>query len=485
VNLPYPPTQPTFPGPQASSTAHSPSPLPRPRLTFIGTGYLGATYAICFAELGYEVLGVDVDAKKIATLASGAVPIHEPGLDEILRRNLGAGRLRFTTDYAEAAAFGDVHFICVGTPQRADGLGADLTYVETAVTSLVPHLTRKSLIVGKSTVPVGTAAWVEQLVGKHAPAELGIEVAWSPEFLQEGFAVEDVLRPNRLVLGVRSPWAHSMLLAAHKGVFDLALTEDREVPVVVTDFATAELVKHAANSFLATKISFINAMAEVCEASGADVSQLARAIGYDDRIGKKFLRAGVGFGGACLPKDIRAFQARAQELGAGEALRFLHEVDLINQRRRTRVVQLAAELLDRPYGPAGPDLTGFRIAVLGATFKPGTDDVRDSPALSITRKLARAGAHVAVYDPKGMENAREELPELEYAASMTDAVEGADLVCVLTAWEEFRYADPQLVGGLVRGRKVIDGLNCLDQTMWTAAGWDYRGMGRPNTLPDA
>jgi UDPglucose 6-dehydrogenase len=330
---------------------------------------------------------------------------------------------------------------------------------------------------------VGTATWVEQLVGKHAPAELDVEVAWSPEFLQEGFAVEDVLRPNRLVLGVKTSWAHSMLLAAHKGVFDLALAEDREVPVVVTDFATAELVKHAANSFLATKISFINAMAEVCEVSGADVSQLARAIGYDDRIGKKFLRAGVGFGGACLPKDIRAFQARAQELGAGEALRFLHEVDLINQRRRTRVVQVAADLLNRPYGPAGPDLTGFRIAVLGATFKPGTDDVRDSPALSITRKLARAGAQVAVYDPKGMENARLELPDLEYATNLTEAVEGADLVCVLTAWEEFRYADPQLVGGLVRGRRVIDGLNCLDQSLWTAAGWEFRGMGRPNSDP--
>jgi UDPglucose 6-dehydrogenase len=449
-------------------------------LTFIGTGYLGATYAICFAELGYEVLGVDVDAQKIASLASGRVPIHEPGLDDILRRNLAAGRLRFTTEYAEAAAFGDVHFICVGTPQRADGLGADLSYVEAAVTSLVPHLTRTTLIVGKSTVPVGTAAWVEQLVGKHVPADVDVEVAWSPEFLQEGFAVEDVLRPNRLVFGVRSTWAQEMLMAAHKGVFDLATTEDREVPVVISDFATAELVKHAANAFLATKISFINAMAEICEASGADVSQLARSIGYDDRIGKKFLRAGVGFGGACLPKDIRAFQARAQELGAGEALRFLHEVDLINQRRRTRVVQLAAELLDRPYGPAGPDLTGFRIAVLGATFKPGTDDVRDSPALAITRKLARAGAHLALYDPKGMANARREQPDLDYVDSMAEAVTDADLVCVLTGWEEFRYADPKQLAGIARGLRVIDGLNCLDQPLWTAAGWDYRGMGRPN-----
>jgi UDPglucose 6-dehydrogenase len=461
-------------------TLGTPHHLMRPRLTFIGTGYLGATYAICFAELGYDVLGVDVDAHKIELLGRGEVPIHEPGLDEILRRNLAAGRLRFTTDYAEVAAFGDVHFICVGTPQRADGLGADLSYVEAAVGALVPHLTRKALIVGKSTVPVGTAAWVEELASKHAPAGVEVEVAWSPEFLQEGYAVEDVLRPDRLVLGVRSTWAHEMLLAAHKGVFDLAATEDREVPVVVTDFATAELVKHAANSFLATKISFINAMAEICEVSGADVSQLARAIGYDDRIGKKFLRAGVGFGGACLPKDIRAFQARAQELGAGEALRFLHEVDLINQRRRTRVVQIAADLLDRPYGPAGPDLTGFRIAVLGATFKPGTDDVRDSPALSVTRKLSRAGAHVAMYDPMGMENARREQPELEYAANVSEAVAGADLVCVLTPWEEFRYADPHQLANLVRGRSVIDGMNCLDPLLWAAAGWEYRGMGRPS-----
>jgi hypothetical protein len=258
-----------------------PSGSPRPRLTFLGTGYLGATYAICFAELGYDVLGFDVDQPKIAKLSAGEVPFHEPGLDELLRRNLAAGRLRFTTDYKEVAEFGDIHFICVGTPQRHDGMGADLTYVESAVTNLVPHLTRKALIVGKSTVPVGTAEWIEQLVSKHAPGELDIEVAWSPEFLQEGVAVEDVLRPNRVIFGVKSQWAHSMLYAAHKGVFDLAVNEDREVPVVVTDFATAELVKVAANAFLATKISFINAMAEVCEAAGADVTLLARSMGYD------------------------------------------------------------------------------------------------------------------------------------------------------------------------------------------------------------
>jgi UDPglucose 6-dehydrogenase len=319
------------------------------------------------------------------------------------------------------------------------------------------------------------------LVRRHAPAEAGIEVAWSPEFLQEGFAVEDVLRPNRVIFGVKSDWATAMLYAAHKGVFDLAVTEDREVPVVVTDFATAELVKVAANAFLATKISFINAMAEVCEASGADVTMLARAIGYDARIGNRFLRAGIGFGGGCLPKDIRAFQARAQELGVGEALRFLHEVDLINQRRRQRVVQLAAELLDRPYGPAGPDLSGVRVAVLGAAFKPNSDDVRDSPSLSVVRKLARSGADVVVYDPEGLENARREVPDVTFAKSLTDAVSGAALVCVLTEWDEFRNADPIAIGELVSDRRVIDGRNCLDPGVWTAAGWQYRGMGRPVT----
>ncbi|MCA2215613.1 UDP-glucose dehydrogenase family protein [Jidongwangia harbinensis] len=475
MTIPYPNQQSAM----AFPPVEPPSGAPRPRLSFLGTGYLGATYAICFAELGYEVLGFDIDEAKIAKLAGGQVPFHEPGLDELLRANVASGRLRFTTSYEQVAEFADVHFICVGTPQRGDGMGADLSYVETSVSNLARHLRRKALIVGKSTVPVGTAEWVEQLVAKHTDPSLGIEVAWSPEFLQEGFAVEDVLRPNRIVVGVKTDWANGMLYSAHKGVFDLAATEDREVPLVVTDFATAELVKVAANAFLATKISFINAMAEVCEVAGGDVTQLARAIGYDPRIGNRFLQAGVGFGGGCLPKDIRAFQARAQELGAGEALRFLHEVDLVNLRRRSRVVQLASELLDRPSGPAGPDLSGTRIAVLGAAFKPNSDDVRDSPSLAVAATLAKAGADVRVYDPQGTENARIAQPALTYAESMVDAVTGAELVCVLTEWAEFRNADPQTLGALVAGRRVIDGRNCLDAGLWARAGWAYRGMGRP------
>ncbi|WP_409364941.1 UDP-glucose dehydrogenase family protein [Catellatospora methionotrophica] len=448
-------------------------------MTFIGTGYLGATYAICYAELGYEVIGFDVDVDKIEKLSKGEVPFHEPGLDEMLRRNLAAGRLRFTTSYQETADFGDVHFICVGTPQRASGLGADLTYVEASVSNLAQHLSRKALIVGKSTVPVGTAEWVEQLVAKHARPELAVEVAWSPEFLQEGFAVDDVMRPNRIVVATKTEWSNSLLHAAHKGVFDLAATEDREVPVVSTDFATAELVKVAANSFLATKISFINAMAEVCEVAGGDITQLARALGYDPRIGNRFLQSGVGFGGGCLPKDIRAFQARAQELGAGEALRFLHEVDLINLRRRQRVLNLAAGLLGRKFGPAGPDLSGARIAVLGATFKPNSDDVRDAPALAVAGMLARAGAAVHVYDPQGMENAKRALPEVEYAKSMVDAVADADLVCVLTEWAEFRNADPVALGEVAANKLIVDGRNCLDATAWKSAGWTLRALGRP------
>jgi UDPglucose 6-dehydrogenase len=479
VTIPYSASPSPFSPTAAPEVVTPPSGAAKPRLTFVGTGYLGATYAICFAELGYEVLGVDVDADKIAKLSAGEVPFHEPGLDELLRQNLASGRLRFDTSYERAAEFGDVHFICVGTPQRDDGMSADLSYVEKAVTALAGALPRKALIVGKSTVPAGTAAWVQQLVGKYARPELEVEVAWSPEFLQEGHAVDDVLRPNRLVFAYQSAWAGGMLYTAHKGVFDLATTEDREVPVVTCDFATAELVKMAANSFLATKISFINAMSEVCEVTGADVTLLAKAIGYDPRIGQRYLQAGVGFGGGCLPKDIRAFQARVQELGAGESLRFLHEVDLINQRRRTRVLKLAAQLLDRPFGPAGPDLSGHRIAVLGATFKPNTDDVRDAPALAVTTLLHKAGADVRVYDPQGMENARAVLPDVTYEPSLAAAVADADLVCVLTEWAEFRNADPAALGHLAAAKVVIDGRNCLDPALWTAAGWEYHGMGRP------
>jgi UDPglucose 6-dehydrogenase len=468
VTIPYPNQQSAM----AFPPVQPPSGAPRPRLSFLGTGYLGATYAICFAELGYEVLGFDVDEAKIAKLSGGQVPFHEPGLDELLRSNVASGRLRFTTSYEQVAEFADVHFICVGTPQRGDGMGADLTYVETSVTNLARHLRRRALIVGKSTVPVGTAEWVEQLVAKHTDAALGIEVAWSPEFLQEGFAVEDVLRPNRIVVGVKTEWANGMLYAAHKGVFDLAATEDREVPLVVTDFATAELVKVAANAFLATKISFINAMAEVCEVAGGDVTQLARAIGYDPRIGNRFLQAGVGFGGGCLPKDIRAFTARAEELGRGESVGFLKEVDAINLRRRDRVVELAVAGL-------GGEPFQKRVAVLGLSFKPHSDDVRDSPALDVAVRLHGLGAEVVATDPQANANARRLHPQLLFAESATDAAQGADVVVLVTEWPEYRNLTPRDLEGVARGRTIIDARNVLDPVVWRAAGWTYVGLGRP------
>ncbi|HZE39726.1 MAG TPA: UDP-glucose/GDP-mannose dehydrogenase family protein [Stackebrandtia sp.] len=450
----------------------------RPRLTFLGVGPLGGTYAACYAELGYEVLGYDVDAGRVEKFSAGELPFHERGLGDLVTKNLANGRLRFTTDIEEVAEFGDIHFLCVGTPSRPDSDSADLSYMESCVASLAPLLKRRCLVVGKSTVPVGTAAWVQQLIGRHGDPDVHVEVAWSPEFLQEANAVDDVLRPNRVVLAAQSQWAQDLLEAAHKGVFELAAVEDREVPLVVTDFATAELVKVAANAFLSTKISFINAMADLCDVAGGDVTDLARAIGYDARIGNKFLRAGIGFGGGCLPKDLRALAARGKELGVAESMRFLGEIEDINLSRRAKVVRLAAEMTGRDNGPAGPELSGTRITVLGATFKPDTDDVRDAPALDVAGRLAAHGAAVTVYDPMGMDNARVYRPELTYANGLADAVDGAELICVLVEWEEFRHLDPEALADLVAEPRVLDGMNCLDPQLWSNAGWMYRGMGR-------
>jgi UDPglucose 6-dehydrogenase len=437
----------------------------RPRLSVVGTGYLGTTHAVCMVELGYEVIGMDVDEPKIEQLRAGQVPFFEPGLPELLGKHIDGGRLRFTTSYAEVADFADVHFVCVGTPQRPGELAADLTYVEAAMTGLAEHLTRKVLVVGKSTVPAGTAERMQRLLSAQAPGT-GVELAWNPEFLREGFAVEDTLRPDRLVFGVRTSWAEQQIRAAFAPVIETGC------PVVVTDFATAELVKVAANSFLATKISFINAMAEVCEATGADVTQLAEAIGYDARIGRRFLNAGLGFGGGCLPKDIRAFIARAQELGVDQAVSFLREVDQINLRRRARTLEFGQNLLDGSY-------RGARVAVLGAAFKPNSDDIRDSPALDVAAAAHALGARVVDYDPQARENARRAHPELEFADSLHEAVRGADLIMLLTEWPEFQAMQPEAIGQLVSRRNLVDGRNVLDPAQWRAAGWRYRALGRP------
>jgi UDPglucose 6-dehydrogenase len=418
------------------------------------------------ASQGFEVLALDTDAAKVGRLQAGEVPIYEPGLDGLVREGLSSGRLQFTTSYEQAADFGDVHFLCVGTPQQRGGHGADTSQLETCVTSLAPLLRRPCLVVGKSTVPVGTAAWLGSLLARLAPVRDAAEVCWNPEFLREGHGVHDTLRPDRVVVGVGSARAEATL----RQLF--APQIDAGIRFFVTDLATAELSKVAANAFLATKISFINAVAEVCDAADADVMVLADILGCDPRIGSAFLRPGLGFGGGCLPKDVRAFQARAAELGAGDALRFLHEVDAINLGRRTHMVNLVTEAL-------GGSVAGRAVCVLGAAFKPGSDDVRDSPALDVARILHGMGAEITVYDPAAMENARAACPEFSYADSALSAAAGADIVLLLTEWPEFAAIDPDTLGAVTAGRCLIDGRYALDPAAWRGAGWSYRACGIP------
>lgn len=430
------------------------------KLAVIGTGYLGATHAAAMAALGHDVLGLDIDPAKVASLQAGRVPFHEPGLPELVQEMIATGRLRFTTDFEEVGNFSDVHFLCVGTPQKKGEYAADMQFVDAAVASLIPCLRAGSLVVGKSTVPVGTAERLAVLLER-----VGCDLAWNPEFLREGHAVEDTLRPDRIVMGVSAERSEKTLLEVYATVVGTG------VPIVVTDFATAELVKVAANAFLATKISFINAMAEVCEVVGADVTQLADAIGHDARIGRKFLDAGLGFGGGCLPKDIRAFMARAGELGIDQALAFLKQIDDINVRRRARTVDLARAM-------CGGSLAGMRVAVLGAAFKPNSDDIRDSPALDVALATQRAGAAVRVYDPKAMDNARVAFPTLAYASSAVDAARDADVVLHLTEWAEFTAMHPSALSAVVRQRHIVDGRNKLDRVLWTSEGWTHRSLGR-------
>ncbi|MDR6414882.1 UDPglucose 6-dehydrogenase [Pseudarthrobacter sulfonivorans] len=418
------------------------------------------------AKLGHEVVGIDVDVRKIEELSAARAPFYEPGLEDLLREVQETGRLSFTTDLA-AAAGSAVHFICVGTPQKKGENGADMTYVDAAATGLLPYLSPNDVVVGKSTVPVGTASRLAELLQAEQP---DAHLVWNPEFLREGHAVADTLHPDRFVYGVSDGSEDHPAVAVLDEVYSSPLASG--TPRLVTDHPTAELVKTAANSFLATKISFINAMAEVCEAAGADVTQLADAIGMDDRIGRKFLNAGIGFGGGCLPKDIRAFMARAGELGADQALTFLREVDAINMRRRSRVVELTRDLCNG-------SLLGKRVTVLGAAFKPESDDVRDSPALSIAAQLQLQGAVVTVSDPKALSNAARRFPELNYEADTSAAAEGADALLLLTEWQEYRDLDPYALMELVSAPRILDGRNVLDAAKWRSAGWNYRGLGRP------
>ena len=431
------------------------------KISVIGTGYLGATHAACMASLGFEVIGFDTEVSKIELLSKGKVPFYEPDLEELLAEQIKAGRLRFTKDIAELADV-DVHFICVGTPQVKGGNAADLTYVNSALESIAKIVKPGGLVVGKSTVPVGTATRLRNRLIELNP---NADLAWNPEFLREGFAVEDTLRPNRLVVGVTNDNSEKIL----KEVYAINLKEN--TPWVRADLPTAELVKVAANSFLATKISFINAMAEICEAAGGDVTILAKAIGYDPRIGSRFLQAGIGFGGGCLPKDIRAFMARAEELGAKQAVEFLKEVDAINLRARQRIIELVRRDLSE-------DLVGKKVAILGAAFKPDSDDVRDSPALDIAAQIQAAGAIVTVHDPKAIANAQKRFPALKFAEDINNTLKDADIVLHLTEWKIYRDINPGQVKSLVKTAIMIDGRNALDRDAWRAAGWKFRALGR-------
>jgi UDPglucose 6-dehydrogenase len=436
-----------------------------PRLTVIGTGYLGLTHAVCMADLGHEVLAMDVDERKIAMAAGGETPFFEPGLVPLLRKNVEAGRLRFTTSFAETGAFGEVHFLCVGTPQ-ADGGMADLSYLHAAADALAPHLAAPCLIVGKSTVPVGTARAVLGRIRAFAPAGTGVDLAWNPEFLREGYAIQDSLAPDRFVFGVTSETAARLLRAVY------AKPLAAGIPALVMDLETAELVKVSANAFLATKISFINAMAEMCEAAGADVIRLAEALGHDERIGRRFLNPGLGFGGGCLPKDIRAFGVSAASLGVTSVADLLGQVDAINMNRRARAAVMAREAV-------GGSLAGKRIAVLGVAFKPNTDDIRDSPSLDLCARLAAEGAEVSVHDPVAMPNAARSRPDLRYRASVFEAAERADAVLHLTEWADYRAIDPAALAKVVARRTLIDARCALDVDQWRAAGWSVRVLGRP------
>ncbi|WP_353988435.1 UDP-glucose dehydrogenase family protein [Ruicaihuangia caeni] len=430
------------------------------RISVIGCGYLGAVHAASMAKLGHDVVGIDVDPARVETLARGIAPFFEPGLSELLVE--ARDRLRFSVDMG-AVRDADLHFIAVGTPQQPDSNAADLRYVEAAIDGLLPHLSAGDLVVGKSTVPVGTAARLAERV-----ATTGARLAWNPEFLREGFAINDTLSPDRLVYGI-APGDEAAVTVLDE-VYAGAIKGG--TPRIVTDYATAELVKVAANAFLATKISFINAMAEIAEATGADVTQLADAIGHDPRIGRRFLNAGLGFGGGCLPKDIRGFMARAEELGVDQALSFLSEVDAINLRRRSRMVDLTRESV-------GGSLEGKNIAVFGLAFKPDSDDVRDSPALDVAMHLLDEGAHVVATDPKAIETARSKCPGLDYAPDAATAARDADAIVVVTEWAQYKTLDPHGLAPLVAARVIIDGRNCLDPAVWRAAGWHYRALGRP------
>jgi UDPglucose 6-dehydrogenase len=432
------------------------------KVTVIGLGYLGATHAVAMAELGHEVIGIEPDAQKLASLSAGILPFHEPGLDAALPKAISSGKLKFQSEHDENSASADIHFICVGTPQTKGSDAADTSYVVAAAKELASWIKPTSVVAGKSTVPVGTAALLQSAMSEIAGFD--VHLAWNPEFLREGTALEDSLKPDRIVVGTESQHSVDVLREVYAPILATG------TPFLELDVPTAELVKVAANAFLATKISFINAMAEVAEVSGADAVSLAKAIGYDERIGNKFLRTGIGFGGGCLPKDIRGFVARAEELGVGSAVEFLKDVDAVNLRRRDKVVELANKELG--------SLTGKAITMLGISFKPDSDDLRDSPALEISQRLTALGAKVTVHDPVSLTPLATRSPELYREQDLLKASSGAELVILGTEWKQYREIDPVEFGKVVATKTIIDGRNVLEVAKWQSAGWRVIALGR-------
>jgi UDPglucose 6-dehydrogenase len=431
-------------------------------MTVIGCGHLGATHAACMASIGHEVVGIDIDEGKVRLLNSGRSWFHEPELDRLLDENIKAARLRFTTDFADAGHFANVHFIGVATPGGEDG-SYDLSALRAAVSSLIPHLRGDNLIIGKCTVAPGTAAHLQSMIdNKLGPGQGRVEIVWNPEFLREGCAVEDTLRPSRILVGT----GHRGSVETMREIYQ-PLT-DAGIPLLLTDLATAELAKGAANAFLATKISFINAMADICAAMDGDTSLLALSLGLDPRIGTAFLKAGIGYGGACLPKDVRGLGAFAQGIGARNAALLLSAVDGINVSRSGQVVSLIKE--------AACGVEGKRVTVWGATFKAGTDDVRESSGLLVADQLHSLGATVTVYDPTGNGNALAAFPELTYADSAIAAAADADLIAVVTAWPEFAQVDAEEVACVVGGRVIVDACQGISVTAWREAGWQVSSL---------
>lgn len=445
-------------------------------ISVIGCGYLGAVHAATLASMGHTVVGIDVDANKVDHLSRGFAPFYEPGLDELLKDGRATGKLTFSTDFADASG-AQVHFLCVGTPQSKTSDGADLSYLVAASKALHPHLAQGAAVVGKSTVPVGTVDMLGGILSRRPDVLLG----WNPEFLRQGTAVKDSLVPDRLLYGVPGGQGAALdpngvghrVTAALDAVYEPLLSAG--IPRLICNFATAELIKSASNAFLATKVSFINAMAELCDATGANVTELSEAMGMDPRIGSRYLHAGLGFGGGCLPKDIRSFRTQAAALNVSSVDNWMGMVDSINLDQRSRTVETARELCNG-------FLNGRTVTILGAAFKPDTDDIRDSPALDVALQLVAAGAHVTVTDPKAINNAWMRYPQLRFEASTSRALEGAELVLLLTEWEEYRSLSPAVAGGLVRRRTVLDARNVLDAVAWLAEGWTVRGLGTRSVL---